>query len=409
MKENKTFDKQFWKWLSPLLVFLIVILIFPFLFTHFSILDLTKTGQIGDTIGGTLGPFVAIAAAILTFMAFWVQYKANEQLKRDLDEQKNRINKENFEKTFFEMIRLYKENISEFNYSKNKNYKEFKFEKRDVIKEIFEEFLECYNEIKSFTESIGVLNFILPKYDLKIDKIKSNNKIISDKFELGLIDIAYLIVFYGVNYEGADLLKGGFLKKYDEDYIEKVLTFIKIKSEVRNFQSNNLWKLAIGMNPKDISFLISDMIENKSDRFKAKANTQQFLVIKNTKYYSGHQHRLGHYFRHLFQTYKFLNENEFLSNEEKYFYGKTLRAQLSTYEQSLLFINSISSLGMDWEFNFEMEQNKKLKNNFKLDDKFGLITKYNLIKNLPGNHFNGIIYKNFYPNVNYENNEEFEI
>ena len=104
-----------------------------------------------------------------------------------------------------------------------------------------------------------------------------------------------------------------------------------------------------------------------------------------------------------------LNENEFLSNEEKYFYGKTLRAQLSTYEQSLLFINSISSLGMDWEFNFEMEQNKKLKNNFKLDDKFGLITKYNLIKNLPGNHFNGIIYKNFYPNVNYENNEEFEI
>ena len=133
MKENKTFDKQFWKWLSPLLVFLIVILIFPFLFTHFSILDLTKTGQIGDTIGGTLGPFVAIAAAILTFMAFWVQYKANEQLKRDLDEQKNRINKENFEKTFFEMIRLYKENISEFNYSKNKNYKEFKFEKRDVI------------------------------------------------------------------------------------------------------------------------------------------------------------------------------------------------------------------------------------------------------------------------------------
>ena len=41
-----------------------------------------KTGVIGDTFG-IMNPFIAIAAAVITGLAFWEQYKANQQLKDD--------------------------------------------------------------------------------------------------------------------------------------------------------------------------------------------------------------------------------------------------------------------------------------------------------------------------------------
>ena len=58
------------------------------------------TGVIGDTIGGFMGPLIAIAAAVLTFMAFWVQYKANIYQRKD-------ISIERFENNFFEMLNLH--------------------------------------------------------------------------------------------------------------------------------------------------------------------------------------------------------------------------------------------------------------------------------------------------------------
>ena len=46
-----------------------------------------------------MGPFVAIAAACLTFIAFWVQYKANIM-------QRNDIALERFERNFYELLNL---------------------------------------------------------------------------------------------------------------------------------------------------------------------------------------------------------------------------------------------------------------------------------------------------------------
>ena len=114
------------------------------------------------------------------------------------------------------------------------------------------------------------------------------------------------------------------------------------------------------------------------------------------KCYIGRQSYFGHYFRHLFQTYKYLNEN-ILDKKEKYKYGKMLRAQLSTYEQGILLINSISSLGMKWEFTPEKYDNDKINPR--------LITEFQLIKNLPGEQMFGIKYKVYYPNINFEATE----
>ncbi len=80
----------------------VLICFLPWAFTKSWFIDFTRTGQIGDTIGGIIGPFVAIAAAGLTFIAFWVQYKANIQQRHD-------IAIERFESNLFEMIHIQQE------------------------------------------------------------------------------------------------------------------------------------------------------------------------------------------------------------------------------------------------------------------------------------------------------------
>lgn len=74
----------------------------PVIFTQCSsLVDFTGTGQIGDTIGGTMSPVVAIAGVFMTFIAFLMQINANriqsEQLKKsfNLSLLENRIESRN--------------------------------------------------------------------------------------------------------------------------------------------------------------------------------------------------------------------------------------------------------------------------------------------------------------------------
>ena len=102
MREHSTFDKDFWKYFGCFISIIVLICFLPWAFTSFSLLNFTDKGPIGDTIGGIMGPFVAIAAAGLTFIAFWVQYKANIQQRHD-------IAIERFESNLFEMIHIQQE------------------------------------------------------------------------------------------------------------------------------------------------------------------------------------------------------------------------------------------------------------------------------------------------------------
>lgn len=102
---NKTFDKSFWKSFGWFLLIVVVICSLPWALTREWLLDFSDTGEVGDTIGGIMGPFVAIAAAGLTFIAFWVQYKANIQQRYD-------IAIERFESNLFEMIHIQQEIIN---------------------------------------------------------------------------------------------------------------------------------------------------------------------------------------------------------------------------------------------------------------------------------------------------------
>lgn len=108
------------------------------------------------------------------------------------------------------------------------------------------------------------------------------------------------------------------------------------------------------------------------------------------KFYGGHQFRLGHYYRHFYQNIKFINDQVYLTYNEKYSYIKLLRVHLSNYEQIMLFFNSLSLVGRKLEFSQPSLNNQ-------------LITKYNLIKNIPNQTIlDSIELKDYYPFVKYE-------
>ena len=132
--KNETFTKDFWIYLGFFIFIIAIICAFPFLFTRDGCLDFSNTGPIGDTIGGTMGPFVAIAAAILTFLAFWVQFKANEQQRKD-------IALERFESNLFELIHIQQDITNNLIFVEKKgNENIVQAQGRDVFQYVYEDY-----------------------------------------------------------------------------------------------------------------------------------------------------------------------------------------------------------------------------------------------------------------------------
>lgn len=132
--KNNTFTKDFWSYLLVFILIIGVICCFPSWLTQSGKLDFRETGQIGDTIGGIMGPFVAIAAAILTFFAFWVQYKANEQQRKD-------IALERFESNLFELIHVQQDIVNNLNFTEKKGDTNIiQVQGRDVFQYAYEDY-----------------------------------------------------------------------------------------------------------------------------------------------------------------------------------------------------------------------------------------------------------------------------
>lgn len=130
--KDSTLDKGFWKSFGWFLLIAGLICCLPWILAKHSWIDFTGTGQIGDTIGGIMGPFVAIAAAGLTFIAFWVQYKANIQQRHD-------IAIERFESNLFEMIHIQQEITNGLRYDGGDyNHNEIHKIGRDIFQCLYE-------------------------------------------------------------------------------------------------------------------------------------------------------------------------------------------------------------------------------------------------------------------------------
>lgn len=80
---NSNIDRQGKKYNIAALVIiflgLVLLLVFPWLLSQHSWkLDFSETGQIGDTIGGITAPIIGFMSAILIYLSFMIQYRANQ-------------------------------------------------------------------------------------------------------------------------------------------------------------------------------------------------------------------------------------------------------------------------------------------------------------------------------------------
>lgn len=111
-----------------------------------------------------------------------------------------------------------------------------------------------------------------------------------------------------------------------------------------------------------------EAVEDKLNNQETKLKTQRDRGFGYLPF-EGHQSRLGHYYRHLYQLIRYVDQQTMFDTDQKYEYMKTIRAQLSTHEQALLLVNSLTPIGRDWW------------------DKGNLITKYRLVQNIPRGFF----------------------
>ena len=74
----------------------------------------TNTSQDTATVfGNTVGPLIAWGAAILTFLAFWVQYRANIEQKEQFATQDRFTKIERFENKFYSLVEIHRNNVIE--------------------------------------------------------------------------------------------------------------------------------------------------------------------------------------------------------------------------------------------------------------------------------------------------------
>ncbi len=343
-----------------------IIIVLPIALTQFYVgIDFSNTGNIGDTIGGITAPFLSLMGSILVFVAFKEQIRANKLINDQFLEQQ-------YENRLFKMFNNYNENVTRLNFTSRKSGREYN--NKNVFPVLYQEFGRLVDEIKNFNKEKNIILSDTISSDFeKYLKSKSRNTNIDNWL---LLDISYIIFFYGVGKTGRESVKSIFASKIDNKYLTELINYLSFKpayQAVDSFFYRRWEDFYIGYEP---------FPEPCYDTFD--------------KCYNGMQNSLGHYYRQLFMTIKYINDlkDKKKSYLDKWNYVKLIRSQLSNHEQIFFFINSISSLGRDWELNI-------IVNNM-ADENERLITKYDLIKNIPKAERDRLKVNEFYPFVEYE-------
>ncbi|WP_127137593.1 putative phage abortive infection protein [Flagellimonas oceanensis] len=288
----------------------------PILLTQWSIIDLSPYGGIGDAMGGIMNPFIAASGVITTFLAFLMQVRANEQQRvlfnRQIKEERERFQQElnvqqkqdkeaAVEQRFYEMLRLHKENVSEISFEVRPiNEVPYEIVGRKVFVEMLKELKVIYAIVKNY----------FPEQDKNFH-----------------VDLAYSYFFQGIGPQDSGDTYTYSTSPSSDNYSKAVKAIIQI-----NIIHNNRGSQSGGLQGIEV---------HTGNRIKD---------LPDCRLGYGHSSQLGYYYRHLFQTVKYVaNQDEgLLTYEEKRSFLRTLRAQLSNEEQAMLFINSKSKFGKKW-------------------------------------------------------------
>lgn len=359
------FFKTYSKLLIAALILLLSFLVLLFFTTIHSIdvldnaKDYSKIGPYGDYIGGILNPLIAVFAVFAAGFAFYAQYEANKQVQDQFKIQQ-------FESQFYEMLHLHRENLNEMNiegyvfeYVNNDKSKEAKKnsknEKITSGKKVFVTMLKEFESIHLICTKVFMFQF-----NLLVSPQKEQVDILLKQF---IFDHSYYVFFNGVN-----LYKKN-IDRYKQNDTTGFLNLV-LDDFVAELQSKRRKHLELGIKEFHLYYSIGSVLTNN---FRTKSLWLSF----NYKPFSGHQSILAHYYRHLFQTVKFVakqNEN-LITYESKRDYLRVLRSMMSNQEQILLFYNWYGGFGSNWEEKTISNRKNKKGNYF--------FTDYRMIHNIP--------------------------
>ena len=164
-----------------------------------------------------------------------------------------------------------------------------------------------------------------------------------DKHDIA--QISYTILYFGIGDTSTPMIKS-VLEEFDNTKVNNLIEEINTHRKKRGYKDKELTHLK--------KFEIGDYYP-----------------------FNGHQSRLGHYYRNIYQIIKFIDKQKYLLDKDKKGYAKMLRAQMSNHELAIFFYNSLSPLGNEWKIEKTTFDGKKV----------SYIEKYELIKNIPLNGF----------------------
>ncbi len=273
--------------LSVVFFIITVILFFVIIFnkSYFNFsgeLDVELAAQFGTFFQGLIGTMASLTSALFVIVIFLLQTK------------QERISQ--VENIYFKMLDYHRENVTSLNIT------DYRPEKRDKnTGQVF-----TYNGRRAFVifklQLFECIDFV--KIVVKEENLSLKNE--------EIIDIAYMIFYYGFN------------KEYD------------------NFTKN--------------------LFKNYPEQLIAKLFYNRNIFNKDHKIGRTNQTSLSSYFRNLYNMIIYIDQNKDLLDSQKKNYIKILRAQLSNPEQCLIYFNVMSRFGKKWRYNQLIEKYQLIKN-----------------------------------------------
>lgn len=312
------------------LAVLILALLSPLIFTRCKALGIDPS-NIADVYSGVniITPFVAIASVVVTFGAFYVQYKANKKLKEDAERQRKDLKRQQLERQFYEMLKIHKDNVNEIKWenwgmvssvSKNnpQSYEDFhvpsKFGYRTLQgRNVF----RCY-----LAEFDFIFNLLYAGYGGYKKYCEENKLVCKELDEDKTVKLAYDIFFWGKD----------------------------VLSEEKKKNNPSSHEYVILEKQQECIDAVFKLVP-KHGVLQDNTTLKDYDLLYGANIMKGHFDELNHYYRHLYQMVKYVAsfDERIVSYKEKRKYLRMLRAQLTNNEQLMLFYNWKSDYGKDWE------------------------------------------------------------
>ncbi|QTN44868.1 putative phage abortive infection protein [Ectopseudomonas mendocina] len=208
---------------------------------------------------------------------------------------------------------------------------------------VFGDFLGgVLNPILTFFTLFGlIVTIVIQRQELRLARQEYEKT--ADALSTSAIETTFFNII-DLHHNIVDNLKADFEELSNKTETEKVIKGISaaiLKSQIgANFESKSLKVQGRSVFEEILNYL---SIEAKSPE----DSLERYKYIQNN-----HNHILGHYFRNLYQALKVINnyDDTMLSDTDKRKYTSILRAQLSTKELALLFINCLEGVSDSGQF-----------------------------------------------------------